>query len=40
MTYNLIIDGMDGTIEVNNVTYTYQEREYIGAEFIISLPMS
>ena len=40
MTYNLIIDGMDGTIEANNITYKYEEKEYIGAEFTITLPLS
>ena len=39
MTYNLIVDGMDGTIEVKNRTYKYETKEYTGAEFIISLPL-
>ncbi|MEA3554876.1 MAG: ATP-binding protein [Campylobacterota bacterium] len=39
MTYNLIVDGMGGTIEANNVTYKYDGKEYTGAEFIINLPM-
>ena len=39
MTYNLIVDGMNGTIEVKNQTYTYKNKEYIGAEFTISLPL-
>ncbi len=38
MTYNLIVDGMGGTIEVANQTYTYEDKEYIGAEFTIALP--
>ncbi len=38
MTYNLICDGMGGTIEANNSTYKYKNKEFIGAEFIISLP--
>ena len=37
MTYNLITDGMQGTIEVKNITYMYNEKSYIGAEFIIRL---
>ena len=37
MTYSLIVDGMDGTIEVNNSSYEYNGNKYIGAEFIISL---
>ena len=40
MTYNLIVDGMGGTIEANNVSYEYDGKEYIGAEFTISLSMS
>ncbi len=40
MTNNLIVDGMNGTIEVNNATYTYKDKEYTGAEFTILLPMS
>ncbi len=38
MTYNLIVHGMKGTIEVQNVSYTYEENNYNGAEFIITLP--
>ncbi len=40
MTYNLIVDGMKGTIEVTNQTYIYENTEYTGAEFIVSLPMN
>ncbi|RLA83572.1 MAG: hypothetical protein DRG78_03990 [Epsilonproteobacteria bacterium] len=39
MSYNLIVDGMHGTIEAINQAYTYEDKEYIGAEFIISLPI-
>ncbi len=39
MTYNLIVDGMRGTIEANNVEYKYDNKEYVGAEFVISLPI-
>jgi hypothetical protein len=35
MTYNLIVDGMNGTIEANNIDYIYDGKNYIGAEFII-----
>ncbi|MEA3553116.1 MAG: 7TM diverse intracellular signaling domain-containing protein [Campylobacterota bacterium] len=38
MTYNLIVDGMGGTIEVNNCDYEYKDDKYTGAEFIINLP--
>ena len=32
-----IIEGMDGSIDVFNVNYVYEEVEYLGAEFIIKL---
>jgi len=37
MTYNLIVDGMQGTIEAKNVTFVYNDIEYTGAEFTIKL---
>ena len=40
MTYNLIVDGMNGNIEANNVSYKYDDEDYAGAEFIITLPMN
>ncbi len=40
MTYNLITDGMKGTIEAHNVNYKYNEEDYTGAEFVIMLPLS
>ena len=39
MTYNLIVDGMNGTIEANNLSYEYDGKEYVGAEFTIKLPL-
>jgi len=39
MTYNLISEGMNGTIEASNKTYEYNDKEYTGAEFVISLPV-
>ena len=36
MTYNLIVDGMSGTIEANNLDYEYDGKEYTGAEFTIT----
>lgn len=39
MTYNLIVDGMCGTIEANNIKYTYNGNNYSGVEFIITLPL-
>jgi len=40
MTYNLIVDGMGGNIEATNVNYRYGDNEYVGAEFIITLPLN
>ena len=40
MAYNLIVDGMKGSIEEKNTTYVYENKSYTGAEFIISLPLS
>jgi signal transduction histidine kinase len=40
MTYNLIVDGMNGTLEAANVSYKYDGKDYIGAEFTIVLPVS
>ncbi len=37
MTYNLIVDGMGGTIKACNQTYIYDSKEYTGAEFTIEL---
>ena len=39
MTYNLIVDSMNGTIEVNNINYKYNGKECVGAEFTITLPL-
>ena len=38
MTYNLIVDGMKGKVEVNNVSFEYENKKYVGAEFKIILP--
>lgn len=40
MTYNLIVEGMNGEIVVNNQTYRYDNKEYVGALFSITLPIS
>jgi len=39
MIYNLIINDMNGLIEVSNAVYTYEDIEYRGAEFKIILPL-
>ena len=38
MTYTLIVEGMNGNIEVKNKTFEYNDKIYIGAEFNITLP--
>jgi len=39
MTYKLVVEGMSGTIEANNVKYDYQGESYTGTEFTITLPV-
>jgi len=39
MTYKLIVEGMNGAVEADNINYTYDGVEYVGAEFTITLPM-
>jgi signal transduction histidine kinase len=39
MTFNLIVDGMKGIIEVHNCEYIYKKEKYIGAEFTITIPL-
>ncbi len=39
MTYNLIVNGMNGDIKVDNKIYTYEDQEYTGARFKIYLPL-
>jgi len=38
MTYKIIVEGMGGTIEAQNITYDYEEKEYTGIAFIITVP--
>jgi len=40
MTYNLITTGMEGNIKAQNSTFEYNNTNYTGAEFIITLPLS
>ena len=40
MTYNIIKDSMNGTINVHNVKFMYDGKNYNGAEFTIMLPLS
>ena len=39
MAYSLIVDGMGGTIQANNISYEYKDKKYFGAKFIIELPL-
>ncbi|MCD4758171.1 MAG: hypothetical protein K8R39_07870 [Arcobacteraceae bacterium] len=39
MTYNLIVDGMHGTIDADNSNFVYKGKKYKGAIFHISLPL-
>ena len=39
LTYDFIVNGMGGMIEAQNTKYEYNTNEYIGAKFIISLPI-
>ncbi len=40
MTYKLIVEGMQGSIEAHNIEYDYESYNYKGAIFTIKLPMS
>jgi|GEM_PF-2015858 len=40
MTYNIIVEGMSGTIEARNRNYSHNDKDYFGAEFTITLPLS
>ena len=39
MTYNLVVEGMNGNIEAINEEYRYNNHNYKGAKFIITLPI-
>ena len=40
MTYNIIVERMDGTIHAINEEYVYKNKKYLGANFIIKLPLN
>jgi signal transduction histidine kinase len=40
MSQKIIIDSFQGTIEVSNIDYEYDGKNYTGAEFVITLPLS
>jgi signal transduction histidine kinase len=37
MTYKLIVEGMSGTIKADNVTFSHENNEYRGVEFVITI---
>jgi len=39
MTYNMIVDGMNGDLDASTVEYTYNDKAYKGANFKITLPL-
>lgn len=40
MTYNIITDGLKGSIEASNQTFDYDGHSLIGAQFTIKIPLS
>ncbi|MDB2405565.1 PAS domain S-box protein [Arcobacteraceae bacterium] len=40
MTYNLIVDGMNGTIDAQNTTFTHNDKKYKGAVLTIKIEKS
>jgi len=40
MSHNLIVNGMNGKITINNVNYKYKNESFKGAEFTITLPFN
>jgi signal transduction histidine kinase len=40
MTHQIIIDSMRGSISVENTTFKYNNKEYTGAKFTISLTLA
>ena len=40
MTYNFIVDGMKGSLKAKNICFDYENENYNGAEFTITLPLS
>jgi len=40
MTYNLIVEGMNGDIKASNVEYDFDGKFYKGSEFVITLPIA
>ena len=39
ISYKTITDKFDGTIDVENMEYEYKDKKYVGAQFIIKIPI-
>ena len=39
MAYNIVVNGFNGLLEVENVSYTYEDTQYTGAKFNIKIPI-
>jgi signal transduction histidine kinase len=39
MSYKLIVEGMQGSLEATNINFEYKDKKYKGAEFKITLPL-
>ena len=39
ITYNLIVDKMQGAIDIINTVFTYNNKKYNGVEVTITLPV-
>jgi len=39
MTYKIITDSLNGKISVQNSNFSYQEKHYFGAKFVIEIPI-
>ena len=40
MAYNIIVNGMNGTIEADNEQFGFNNKKYTGAKFTITLPLN
>jgi len=40
ITYSLIVDGMQGSVKANNISYVHHNKEYLGTELIVKLPIN
>jgi hypothetical protein len=40
MSHNIITNNLDGSLIAKNTSFTFNNKQYSGAEFIIRLPIS